>query len=62
MSRAKIDLSKKRVDEVIEALVAEGVNKSNLIAKAIKDSNSTQSKDDKVLKEDRVVYFKISSN
>lgn len=62
MSKAKIDLSKKRVDEVIEALVVEGVNKSNLIAKALKDSNSTQSKDDKVLKEDRIVYFKISSN
>ncbi len=59
MSKAKVDLSKKRVEVVADALVAAGVNRANLTLSPLKSTLSTKTKDEKLLKNDRKVYFKI---
>jgi outer membrane protein OmpA-like peptidoglycan-associated protein len=60
LSKSKIDLSKKRCDAVIKALVEKGIPAERLIAKPVKDTQSKDTKDPKQLQQFRRVWFEVA--
>lgn len=60
MTKSKIDLSAKRCDVVQKVLIAKGISKERITVKPLKDSKSTATKDAKLLKDYRKVWFEIA--